>query len=40
METQNVQFEEQKSTRKLNVGAKACAERDPEIKVRPDLLWN
>ena len=27
-ETQNVQFEEKKSTRKFNTGAKACAERD------------
>lgn len=36
-EIQNVQSGEKYSTRKFNVGAKACDERD---KGRPDMRWN
>lgn len=36
----HVQVEEKNSTRKLNVGVKACAERGKMIKERPDQRGN
>lgn len=38
-DTQNVQFED-KRARKLNTGAKVCAESHMEINKRPDSYWN
>lgn len=37
---QNIQFEEEESIGKFNTGAKACTERDKEVKVRLDLRWD
>lgn len=37
---QNIQFEEEESIRKFNIGAKACTERDKEVKVRLDPHWD
>lgn len=37
---QNRQFEEEESIGKFNTGAKACTERDKEVKVRLDLHWD
>lgn len=39
-EIENVQSEGKWSTRECNVGVKPCAEKDKEIKERPNLQWN
>lgn len=38
-EIQNVQFEEKKSTRKCNVGAKSYVQGDEQMKEKPDAKW-
>lgn len=35
-----IEFEEKKNSRKFNVRAKACAERDEKIKERPVIQQN
>lgn len=39
-EIQNRWFEEEKITRKFNVGVKDCAGKDKEVIERSDLHWN
>ena len=37
---QNRRIEEKRITRKINVGAKDCAEKDKEVVEKSDLDWN
>lgn len=39
-EIENVQFEEKKSTRKLNIAARVCAAGGKVTEERPNLHWN
>lgn len=36
----NVHFKGEKSTRKFNVESKSCAERDKNIKEKPNPQWD